>query len=164
MTATTTLSRLRRENGILKNVRYLAASTFLLLSACSSAPAPKPVAAAPPGGPGPAATTSKHPLAKYIELSGFRLAEAQAGKLKIQFAAVNHSDADLSELTVKVRLITTASKPGDPPVTEFEAKVPSLGPREVKDVTAQATTALRIYELPDWQFLRADFDITSPEP
>jgi len=138
---------------------------MLLLAGCSSAPPPKPVAAAPPpGGPGPAVATSKHPLAKYIELGGFRLAEAQAGKLKVQFAAVNHSDADLSELTMKVRLITTAAKAGDPPVTEFEAKVPSLGPHEVKDVTAQANTALRIYELPDWQFLRAEFDITSPAP
>jgi hypothetical protein len=49
-------------------------------------------------------------------------------------------------------------------VTEFEAKVPALSPHEVKDVTAQANTTLRIYELPDWQFLRAEFDITSPEP
>ncbi len=109
---------------ILKNVRYFAASAFLLLAGCSSAPAPKPVAAAPPGGAGPATTTSKHPLAKYIELSGFRLAESQAGKLRVQFVAINHSDADLSDLTVKVRLITTAAKPGDPPVTEFEAKIP----------------------------------------
>jgi hypothetical protein len=49
-------------------------------------------------------------------------------------------------------------------VTEFEAKIPTLAPLEVKDVTAQANTTLRIYELPDWQFLRADFDITSPAP
>ena len=92
------------------------------------------------------------------------MAESQAGKLKIKFAAVNHSDADLGDLTVKVRLITSASKPGDPPVTEFDAKIPSLGPQEVKDLTAEASTKMRIYELPDWQFIRADFDITSPAP
>ena len=113
---------------------------------------------------GPATTTSKHPLAKYIELAGFRLAESQAGKLKIKFAAINHSEADLGDMTVKVRLTTSAAKPGDPPVTEFEAKLPSIGPQENKDVDATATTSLRIYELPDWQFLRADFDITSPAP
>jgi hypothetical protein len=61
-----------------------------------------------------------------------------------------------------VRLTTSAAKPGDDPVTQFDAKVPSLGPHEIKDVTAQATTKLRLYELPDWQFLRGDFDITSP--
>jgi hypothetical protein len=149
---------------MLEGVRYFIASAFLLLAACSTPSPTKQAAAPPPGGPGPAATTSKHPLAKYIELSGFRMSESQAGKLKIKFAAVNHSDADLGDLTVKVRLITSAAKPGDPPVTEFEAKVPSLGPQEVQDVTAQATTAMRIYELPDWQFLRAEFEITSPAP
>jgi hypothetical protein len=155
---------------MLKNVRHFAASTlpvvstFLLLAACSSPPPAKQATEPPPGGPGPASTTSKHPLAKYIELSGFRLSESGAGKLKIKFAAINHSDADLGDLTVKVRLLTSASKPGDPPITEFEAKIPSLGPQEVKDITAEAITTLRIYELPDWQFLRADFDITSPAP
>jgi hypothetical protein len=84
--------------------------------------------------------------------------------LKVKFAVVNHSAADMGELTVKIRLITTAFKPGDEPITEFEAKVPTLGPEETKDVSVAATTKLRLYELPDWQFLRAEFDITSPAP
>lgn len=143
--------------------------TFLplvvLLAGCSSlAPAPKEVKKAEPYGPGPAASSGKHPLVKYIELSGFRVSEGGARKLKIKFAAINHSAADMGELGVKVRLVTTATKPGEPPVTEFEAKIPALGPEEVQDVTASATTKLRLYELPDWQFLRADFDITSPAP
>ena len=77
---------------------------------------------------------------------------------------VNHSEADIGDLSVKVKLVTTAAKPEDPPVAEFEAKVPALGPLEVKDVSGTATTKLRIYELPDWQFLRAQFEITSPAP
>jgi uncharacterized membrane protein len=106
----------------------------------------------------------KNPLAKYVELTGFRVAESGAGKLKIKFAAINHSDADLGDLTVKVRLVSNTFKEGDEPVTVFEAKIPSLGPGENKDVSVAAKTKLRLYELPDWQFLRADFDITSPEP
>ena len=82
--------------------------------------------------------------------------------MKVKFTAVNHSDAELPDMTVKVRLFTNLSKPGDPPITEFEAKIPSLGPEEVKDLDASAMTKLRLYELPDWQFLRADFDITAP--
>jgi hypothetical protein len=117
-----------------------------------------------PNGPGPATTTSKNPLAKYIELAGFRLAEGGSGKLKIRFAAINHSEADLGELEVKVKLVTFNAKPEDPPVAEFEAKIPSLGPLEVKSLEATAPTKLRVYELPDWQFLRAQFDITSPAP
>lgn len=135
-----------------------------LVGCSSSAPPAKPSATPPPGGAGPATATGKHPLAKYIELSGFRLTLGAAGQVKVEFTAINHSDADLPELGVHVRLTTTVAKPEDPPVTEFDAKVPALGPQEDHDVTLNATTRLKAYELPDWQFLRAEFDITSPAP
>lgn len=138
---------------------------LLLLAACSSPPPPSKQTKAPePFGPGPATASGKNPLDKYLELSAFRLSESGAGKLKVIFAATNHSSADLGDLTLKVRLVTSTYKAGDEPITEFEAKIPSLGPEETRDVTATANTKLRLYELPDWQFLRADFDITSPEP
>jgi hypothetical protein len=105
-----------------------------------------------------------HPLAKYLELAGYRLSEATPGKLNVKFVVVNHSDADIGDLTLKVKLVTTAEKAGEPPITEFEAKVPSLGPQEIKDVSATGATKLRIYELPDWQFIRAQVEITSPAP
>ena len=106
----------------------------------------------------------KHPLAKYLEIAGFRVTEGGAGKLTVKFAVINHSDADLGELTMKVMLTTTAAKPEDPPIAVFDAKVPALGPQEAKDATGTAVTKLRVYELPDWQFLRADAEITSPAP
>ena len=135
-----------------------------ILAGCSSPPPPaNPAKAAAPES---TVTTfaAKHPLAKYLELSGYRLAEKGAGNLSVKFVVVNHSEADMGELTLKVRLVTTAAKPEDPPITEFEAKVPSLGPQEVKDVSANAKTKLRIYELPDWQFIRAQVEITAPAP
>jgi hypothetical protein len=135
-----------------------------MLGGCSS-PAPQPAAKqATPEITGPATTTSKHPLAKYIELAGFRLAEAKPGQLQVKFVAINHSEADLGDLELTIRLKTTAAKPDDPPVAEFQAKVPSLGPLEIKDITGTVNTKMRIYELPDWQFLHAEFDITSPAP
>lgn len=133
---------------------------FVLLAGCSKEPALQQVTEES----GPATATGRHPLAKYIELSGFRLTEASAGKLNVKFAAINHSDANLGEMTVKVRIKTNQAAPGDAPVAEFEAHIPNFGPQETKDVTAKADTKLRIYELPDWQFLRAEFDITSPQP
>lgn len=152
--------------GIVRSLRLSwCYSLILCLAACSS-PAPQPKQAKAPDafGPGPATSTGKHPLDKYIELAGFRLSESGAGKLKVKFAAINHSEADLGELTVKVRLVTSAAKQGDPPITEFEAKIPALGPEETQTISATANTKLRLYELPDWQYLRADFDITSPAP
>jgi len=137
----------------------------MLLAGCSSPPPETtPAKVASPFGPGPGSTSSKNPLAKFIELSGFRLSESGGGKLKVKFSAINHSDADLQEIQVHVRLVTTAAKPGDAPVCEFDAKIPALGPQEDHDVLTTSTTQLHVYELPDWQFLRADFDITSPAP
>jgi hypothetical protein len=136
---------------------------MVMLAGCSS-PAPQPTKQATPENTGPATTTSKHPLAKYIELAGFRLTESKPGELDVKFVAINHSEADLGDLGLTIRLKTTAGKPDDPPVAEFQAKVPSLGPLEIRDITAKVSTKLRIYELPDWQFMRAEFDITSPAP
>ena len=110
------------------------------------------------------ASNSKHPLAKYVELAGFRVEEGKPGFLKIHFGVINHSDADIGDLGLKVTLTTTAAKPGDEPVSVFDVKVPQLGPEQNVDVSADAPTKLKVYELPDWQFLRATFEITSPAP
>jgi hypothetical protein len=148
---------------MLKNVRatFLTALFLMtLVTACSSPPPSAPNTKA-----GPPISTSVvaagHPLAKYLELVGFRLSEKGAGKVAIKFAVVNHSEADMGDLNLKIRLTTTASTKEEPPITEFEVKVPSLGPQELKDVAATGTTKLRVYELPDWQFIRADVEIVS---
>ena len=145
-------------------MRTLLVVLSFSLAACSSAPETKSAKQAPVEFGGPAAATNKHPLAKYIEFSGYRVSEAGPGKLRIKFIAVNHSEADLGELIVKMRMTTSVAKPGDPPVTEFEAKIPNLGPQEIRDVTATTDTEKRAYEIPDWQFIRTEFDITSPAP
>ncbi len=145
-------------------VRPTLVVLILTLAGCSS---PAPQTTAKQGTleiTGPATTLSQHPLAKYIELAGFRLTESKPGQLVVQFVAINHSEAELPDLGLNIRIRTTASKPDDPPVAEFQTTVPALGPLEIHDVTAKATTKLRIYELPDWQFMRAVFDITSPAP
>src|SRR5271155_1552427 len=105
---------------------------MLLVSlGCSSAPDTKQAKQTGPlEPPGAAVAVNKHPLAKYLELVGFRMAEEGKGKLKITFAVVNHSPADIGDLGLKVTLTTTAAKPDDPPVADFEAKVPSIGPQE----------------------------------
>jgi hypothetical protein len=139
-------------------VRSLICAACLALAACSSPePAPKESAKT-------ARAAKRHPLAKYLELSGFRTVESGGNKLKIRFVVINHSSADIGDLTLKVKLTTTAAKPEDPPVAEFEAKVHGLGPLEIQDVSELVPTKLRVYELPDWQFLKADFDVISLEP
>lgn len=107
-------------------------------------------------------SSAGHPYAKHLEVTGLRLSE-EGGKVKVQFAVVNHSGAAMSGLEMKVALQSTGSKPEDPPLAVVDAKIGNLGPYEVKDLSAQVKTKLRAYELPDWQFLRATFEITAPK-
>jgi hypothetical protein len=141
----------------------LAVAAACFTWGCSSSSSGEKAAAAPAQASTGVAASS-NPAAKYIELVGFRITEKSPGKLQGQFGVVNHSEADIGDLGLKVKLTTSAAKPEDPPVADFEAKVPSVGPHEIKDVTVTVPTKLRIYELPDWQFLRAQFEITSPAP
>jgi hypothetical protein len=103
-----------------------------------------------------------HPYAKYLEVVGARLTET-GNKAVMKLVVVNHSAADMMGLELKGTLGVVNGKPDDPPVATFTAKVGSIGPYESKDVTAEVSTKMRAYELPDWQFLTVKYDITSPK-
>ena len=134
------------------------------LAGCSSSSSDKQAKAAAPAIPAHfTATNTSNPIAKYIELVGFRVTERSPGHLIVQFGVVNHSEADVGDVKMTVNLGTTAAKPGDPPLITFPAQVSSLGPTELKDVSVEVPTKMRVYELPDWQFLKADFQIIEPK-
>ncbi|MBV8818941.1 MAG: hypothetical protein JO022_11335 [Acidobacteriaceae bacterium] len=129
------------------------------ICACSSS---NKTAAAPTTQPLQAVADKNNPAAKYLEIAGFRMREKTSGKLDISFAVINHSDADLGDLSLIVNMRTTAAKPGEAPLLTFAAKVSGLGPEEMKEAVATVPTKLRIYELPDWQFIRCDFRVAEP--
>ena len=101
-------------------------------------------------------------LTRYIEITGLRLTEDASQKAAIQFIVVNHSGAEVADLEGTVELRETTAQPDDPPMGTFSFKVASLGPYEARDIKATVQTKLRAYELPDWQFLKADVKVTSP--
>ncbi len=105
-----------------------------------------------------------NPIARHIEVTGFRISETQDKRLEVTFLVVNHSAADIGDLAGKVYLRTVKSSPDEPPIAEFDFKTTRLGPYESVEFKTVAKTRLRAYELPDWQFLRADVEITSPKP
>lgn len=134
------------------------------LAGCSSPSSPDKQAKAAPAVPAHfTASNTSNPIAKYIELVGFRVTERSPGHLIVQFGVVNHSEADVGDVKMTVNLGTTAAKPGDPPLITFPVQVSNLGPTEMKDVSVEVPTKMRVYELPDWQFLKADFQITEPK-
>jgi hypothetical protein len=97
-----------------------------------------------------------HPLAKFLEISGLRVNEDAKQQLHVHFVVVNHSAADLPALEM-----TLTVKAGDKDLISVPVKVPAIGPFESKDMESTTKTSVKGYELPDWQFLKSDFTITS---
>jgi hypothetical protein len=106
-----------------------------------------------------AVTATSHPLAQYIEVTGFRIVVDFNKKSEIHYLVVNHSSADLSDVTVYVTLRTANPKPGQPPLCRFNFRAPSLGPFESKELTSSIEKLNRSVTLPEWQDLRSDVQI-----
>ncbi len=112
-------------------------------------------AASAPGAAASAQPAVSDVILKNVEVTGLRLTEDAKQKTFIELVAVNHSAADLGDISATVALRSAGNKDAEP-IATFPLKV-SLGPFESKDVKMPVTTKLRAYEFPDWQFLRADF-------
>jgi len=130
---------------------------YLQSSHRASRPASPPEAAQLPG----QVTGSR--LAKYIEVTGFRILEDEQRRLQIQFLVVNHSPADIQDLAGKVRLRSSTGRPDEPPVGTFEFHTSRLAPYASIEFKTLLQSKLRAYEIPDWQFLRAEVEIVSPK-
>lgn len=100
-----------------------------------------------------------NPYAKYIEVTGIRISENPKKQLEVKVAVVNHSLAELPDLTVNVKLKSTKANPGDPPIAAFKVNVSAMAPLETRDVKTITSTSLRAYELPDWQFMTAEYTV-----
>jgi hypothetical protein len=137
----------------------LAVVYFLLLprTVADAKPAPTPAIAAST----PAPTGGSSPLAKFVEVTGFRIVTSSADvnkKAEVQYLVVNHSDADISDANVFITL--RSAKPGQAPLCRFSFKIPSLGPFEAKEMSSPIEKSPRSLSLPDWQDVRAEVQIS----
>ena len=129
--------------------------------AASTESAPVPFERPRAAGKGDARNEKGHRFARYVEAAGIRVIE-EGRKPQVRILIVNHSAADLAGLSGNVTLRSSAAKADAPPVAEFPFSIASLGAYESKEVTAPLKTSLRAYEMPDWQFLKADVELTAP--
>ena len=102
-------------------------------------------------------------LQKYVEVVGLRLTEEPNKKPQVRFVVVNHSGAEIADLAANVNLWARTAKSDEETVGTFSFKIPSLGPYETKEMSGLLSTKLRVYELPDWQNLVPEVQITSPQ-
>jgi len=108
----------------------------------------------------PGAKTS--PLQKYIEVSGIRFTEDAKKKLQVKFTLTNHSDADVSGLAGNVTIWGRTQKSEEDAVGTFSFSG-DIGPQTSREFTAPLNTKLKVYELPDWQNVTTDLQITAPQ-
>jgi hypothetical protein len=104
----------------------------------------------------------QHPLQKYVEVTGIRFVQAAKKDTEARFLVVNHSGADIADLAGTVNIWGRTAKSEEEAAGNFSFKVPTLGPYESKEVTAPVITKLKVYELPDWQNVSTEVQITSP--
>lgn len=120
-----------------------------------------PVQLESPSATAAAAAGGEHPYKKHLELVGYRIFEDSARKPQLKFLIVNHSSTELAPVNMRVTVETTKSNAGDPPVAVLQFTTPKLAAYGSQEMTAPLNTKLRAYEIPDWQFLRLQPEITS---
>jgi hypothetical protein len=122
-----------------------------------AAPQMETPAASKGGAETPAATR----IAKHIEVTGLRIVEENKRPV-IKYVVVNHSNAEFAGLKGNLILHASNAAPGSQPIATVPVDIASMGGYEVKDIASPLKTSLRAYELPDWQYLKADLQLTSP--
>jgi len=125
----------------------------------NSTAAPSTTVESPAAKPG----ASTNPLQKFIEVAGVRFEEDPKVKDKVivKFVLINHSDDDIANLAGNVTIWARTPKSEEDAQGTFSFATP-IKPDEVKEMTVPFTTKLKVYALPDWQFLTADLQITAP--
>ena len=99
---------------------------------------------------------------KFLEVTGYRLIEGADKKPRVRFTVVNHSTAPMGDLQLQVSLSSTGAA-GEPPFAVVDANVGDIDANGAKEMELPIKTKLRIYELPDWQFIRGSFTVTFPK-
>ena len=80
----------------------------------------------------------------------------------VKFVVTNHSGAEITDLGGNVTVWGRTQKSEEEAAGTFSFASAHLSPYESKEMSAPLTTKLKLYELPDWQNVSTDIQITSP--
>jgi hypothetical protein len=102
-------------------------------------------------------------IQKFIEVSSIRFLEDPKSKDKVlvKFVLTNHSEAELNGLAGNVTIWASTGRSEEDAEGTFEFTT-SLKGNESKELTAPLAGKKKIYELPDWQNMTSDVQITAP--
>jgi hypothetical protein len=102
-------------------------------------------------------------LQKYIEVSGVRFSQDKQDKkvINVSFVLINHSDVDVDRLTGNVTVWGRTRNSEEDAVGTF-AFMTSIPATASKELVLPFNTKLKFIELPDWQNITVDVQITGP--
>ena len=100
------------------------------------------------------------PAQKYIEVTGLRFTGASRG-LVVSFIVINHSDSDLLNLAGTVKVYGVTQKKEEDPVGTFTFQT-AMAAEQSKELQMPFTTKMKLVDLPDWQLVKVEVQITSP--
>ena len=121
-----------------------------------SAPKPAATVESPAAKPG----SSTNPLQKYVEVTGVRFIKASKG-VNVTFVLINHADSDLVGLAGNVTIWGRTQKSEEDAVGTFNFQT-SMPGNSSKELTMPLTTKLKMMQMPDWQNVTVDVQITAP--
>jgi hypothetical protein len=102
-----------------------------------------------------------NPLQRYIEVAGVRFVQDAKKKTMAKFMVINHSEADFQGLAGNVTIWGRTQKSEEDAEGTFSFTT-NVGPLESKELSAPVNSKLQIYEMPDWQNVTLDLQITAP--
>jgi hypothetical protein len=141
--------------GVVFGMNWLLSSNK---GSAGNGPAPTSTVESPAAKPGAKAS----PFQKHIEISGVRFVPDPKKKgTLVKFLVINHSESDATGLSGNVTIWGRTQKSEEDAQGTFSFTT-NLGPYESKEITAPVNTKLKIYELPDWQNITTDVQITAP--
>ena len=100
-------------------------------------------------------------MQKNVEIAGIRWT-TQDKKPAVRFVVVNHSGAEVAGLEGTVTIFAGTSKTAKDAVGTVSFRVKSIAAFGSQDVTQPIDTNLKPYELPDWQVITTQTQITAP--
>jgi hypothetical protein len=119
-------------------------------------PAEKTIAFEKPGEASTAAGPAQDPAAapnraKFLEASGIRIFEEDK-RPRVRLMLVNHASADFADVNGTIVILTRDGKE----IGTLPIALPQLRSYDAREMDGPLKTSLRAYEMPDWQFIRAE--------
>lgn len=103
-----------------------------------------------------------HRLNRILSVSGLRFVPGKDKKLEARFLIVNGGAAQTPTFSGVVNIRPRDAAADETPMLSFNLDKISLGPYESREIQSPLNTAMKPYELPDGNLIRADLLITEP--